>query len=222
MVASANETEARHIVTGTLGCPICHAEYPIENGVVDFRQGARVAEAEADSAAPTHDDALKLAALLGLSDSLGFAVLVGAWGTLAATLAHVVETPLLLVDPPHGITGAPGISVIRTDGALPLASSSARGVAVDRAERLTEAVRVMRTAGRLVAPLAVPPPADVRELARDEEVCGWESASSRRRHLLRCTCGVQGAPRQPLPRARRQTVRRSRSCTSSPPRAVSP
>ena len=29
LVAAADETEGRHIMRGLLGCPVCHARYPI-------------------------------------------------------------------------------------------------------------------------------------------------------------------------------------------------
>jgi hypothetical protein len=81
-----------------------------------------------------------------------------------------VETPLVLVDPPDGIEGEPGISILRCDGDLPLAVGAARGVAIDgdSRERVASAVRATRAAGRVVAPVGVPLPEGVRELARDE------------------------------------------------------
>src|SRR6476469_8084211 len=83
LVAAALRMEARHIVEGTLGCPVCGAEYPIHDGVVDFRRsGASTSTTSADMHATT-DDAMRLAALLDLSTPNGFAVLLGAWGSLA-------------------------------------------------------------------------------------------------------------------------------------------
>ena len=34
LVAAAEAMSGRHIVRGTLGCPVCEAEYPIRDGVV--------------------------------------------------------------------------------------------------------------------------------------------------------------------------------------------
>lgn len=167
LVASATRMEARHIVTGTLGCPVCLAEYPIEDGVVDFRAGrAEVARRHEHTPA---GDAMRLAALLDLTDATGFAVLLGGWGAIAPELAAIADTPLILVDPPGGIRGAPGISVLRCDGEIPLALGGARAIAVDAAgsERATSAVRVTRARGRMLAPIEVPVPQGVRELARD-------------------------------------------------------
>jgi uncharacterized protein YbaR (Trm112 family) len=179
LVASATRMDARHIVEGMLGCPVCHAEYPLHHGVVDFRRGALSDPSSAilsESSAqpvPSPDPALaeRLAALLGLSDARGFAVLVGPWGAQASVLSQLVETPLVLVDPPPGVEGSPGVSVLLTDGGpLPLAPGAARGVAIGTASaaRLASAVGVLKVFGRLVASVAVPLPHGVRELARDD------------------------------------------------------
>lgn len=169
LVASAVRTEARHIVVGTLGCPVCSAEYPIREGVADFRGGGTPANVAA--AAPgSADAAMRLAALLDLSDANGFAVLIGAWGNHASELAALTEVPLLLVDPPHGVVGAPGISVLRCDGALPIAAGAARAMAFDGPVpgRIVSAVRATRVRGRVVGSASMAVPTEVRELARDE------------------------------------------------------
>jgi uncharacterized protein YbaR (Trm112 family) len=170
LVASADRIEARHIVEGTLGCPVCKAEYSIHRGVVDFRRTAPGVFPPAVT--PDYEQAMRLAAFLDLSDSLGFAVLLGAWGSHASLLRAEVETPLVLVDPPQGVEGEPGISVLRSDGELPLAAGAARGLAIDGGSesRLASAVRAIRSKGRLVAPVSVALPAGVRELARDDTV----------------------------------------------------
>ena len=130
LVAAAVRMEARHIVEGTLGCPVCSAEYPIRDGVVDFRRdGGVIAAAHVASHAEL---AMRLAALLNLADAQGFAVLLGEWGAHAHELASIVETPLVVVDPPADVVGAPGVSVLRCDGSdVPLAVGSARAMAID-------------------------------------------------------------------------------------------
>lgn len=170
LVVAATHMDARHVVSGTLGCPVCLTEYPIEDGVVDFR--ATRTPVETPSAPAPADSAMRLAAMLDLADTTGFAVLLGAWGSIAHELATIVETPLILVDPPSGVFGAPGISVLRCDGEIPLASGAARAIAIDAdgAARATSAVRVMRARGRVVAPVVLPVPEGVRELARDAQL----------------------------------------------------
>jgi uncharacterized protein YbaR (Trm112 family) len=175
LVASATRMEARHIVDGLLGCPVCQAQYPIRNGVADFRRSESRLDSPATGSPPgtprgNAASAMRLAAFLGLSDALGFAVLLDEWGAEASALRELVETPLLLVDPPPGTEGEPGVSVVLSDGVPPLAAGAARATAIatSSAERVAAAVRITRAGGRVVAPATVALPAGVRELARDE------------------------------------------------------
>ena len=170
LVAAATRTAFRHIIEGTLGCPVCRAQYPIHRGVVDFRRAAHAPSIP--DAPPDEAQATRLAAFLDLTDRTGFAVLLGPWSVHAPLLRAVVETPLIVVDPPLGTEGEPGVSVLRCDGPLPLAAGAARGIAIDDGggARVASAVRVTRVRGRLVAPVAVALPVDVKELARDDAV----------------------------------------------------
>src|SRR3954462_15554710 len=36
LVLAAQRTEDRHVLEGTLGCPVCHATYPIHGGIAEF------------------------------------------------------------------------------------------------------------------------------------------------------------------------------------------
>ena len=169
LVLAARRTEERHVLEGTLGCPVCRAEYPIHDGIADFTDGA--ATRAATGALHTLPPADHLAAMLNLGDALGFAVLVGAWGTRADALIEIVDAPpLLLVDPPAGVVMWHGLSGIRAGAKLPLATGAARAVATDSADpaRVAEAVRVARVGGRVVAPADAPVPQEVRELVRDD------------------------------------------------------
>jgi hypothetical protein len=168
LVATAERMVARHIVDGMIGCPICGAEFPVRRGVVDFRRGP--AGLLPPSEPPAAEQAMRIAALLALSDASGFAVLAGTWTVHTPLLLGMVETPLVLVDPPEDVEGEPGVSVIRCDGPLPLAAGAARGVAIDAgpSPRIASAVRATRVTGRVMAPASVPVPDGLRELARDD------------------------------------------------------
>jgi uncharacterized protein YbaR (Trm112 family) len=174
LVASANRTEGRDIIEGTLGCPICRAEYPIREGVVWFGE-PEPARPAPDRALPADPElAMRLAAFLDLSDAQGFALLAGAWGRAAPLLRGVVPTHLVLLNPPPAVAAADGISVLEIAAGIPLADATCRGVALDDAHadaaHLEAAVRVLRPRGRLVAPASTPTPAGVTELARDERL----------------------------------------------------
>ena len=172
LVLSATRLEARHVLEGTLGCPICHAEYPIEGGIADFRVKERTSPIDA-SAMPEIPAPEELAAMLALTDPLGFVVLVGAWARRADALLDLLDAPpFLLVDPPEDVAIGPGLSGIRAGIELPIAAGAARGVAVDDTTpaRVQSAARTTRAGGRLVAPVHAFLPAGVRELARDSRV----------------------------------------------------
>ena len=172
LVLAARRTEDRHVLEGTLGWPVCREEYPIHDGIADFSDGSKHHRAASDAtrALPPADH---LAAMLGLGDALGFAVLIGAWGSRADALIEMLDAPpLLLVDPPAGVVMGHGLSGIRTNATLPLATGAARGVATDAvdASRVADAARVTRVGGRIVASADALVPDGVRELVRDDVV----------------------------------------------------
>jgi len=177
LVASTGRMVDRHIVEGSLGCPICRAVYPVHGGVTDFSGGEPPAEPAPEAAAggdaPSEDDALRLAALLGLAEPNQRAMLIGDWGRLAEPLLAIVPTELLLVDPPAGVGAGEGRSPIRCGARpVPLAAEGLRAAALDGATardaaRARAAVRAVRAGGRVVGPADAPLPAEVRELARD-------------------------------------------------------
>lgn len=179
LVLAAARLEARHVQEGTLGCPVCHAQYPIRDGIVDLRPGggerpaAGARDRLADPQLVEQVPAFALAAMLNLADALGFAVLVGEWGRHAHALLDLEHVPpLLLVDPPDGVEIVPGLSGVLAGASLPLASGAARAVAVDDAEpaRLASGAQATRAGGRIVAPARAAVPDGVRELVRDEHV----------------------------------------------------
>ena len=177
LVLAAAQIDARHVRDGTLGCPICRAEYPIHDGIADFRladigpSGLDAASSDASPSIAEHVGADHLAAMLNLGDALGFAVLIGDWTRLADGMLELGNPPpLLLVDPPEGSEMAPGLSGVRAGAVLPLAAGAARAIAVDATDetRLASAVKTTRVTGRIVAPARARIPAGVRELVRDD------------------------------------------------------
>lgn len=176
LVASAAHTEARHIIDGTLGCPHCGAEFPIEGGVARFAQPTHATPAETPSA----DVAMRLAAFLDLTDARGFALLWGRWAAHADQIRRIAETALVLVNAPRGVA-ADVAGVIETRDALPLAPGSARAATI--AEDMTAAevasvVRSIRDKGRLVGSATAAVPDGVAELARDEHMWVGEKTAA--------------------------------------------
>jgi uncharacterized protein YbaR (Trm112 family) len=170
LVAAAYATAERHVVRGTLGCPVCKAEYPVHDGVADF--GAAPDAATAPDPEWDEDMALRVAALLDLGAPGGTIVLGGAWQRVGATVAELTGVRVLLLDPPRAEPLREEVSAVRGGGTIPVAGAGVRGVALDGhtadAERLAAAARALRPRGRLVAPASGSVPDGVTEVARDD------------------------------------------------------
>lgn len=171
LVASIDESVDRDIVRGTLGCPICLAEYPIQNGIVLFDD--TTPQAVPARAAPREDDAIRLAAALDLTDARMTALLHGAWGAYAPILRGLTPAQLLLLNPPHGITSGDGVSILRSGDVAPVAQSAVAAVALDAgaAPPMVESlVASLKPGARMLGQARTPIPDGLTELARDEEV----------------------------------------------------
>lgn len=164
LIVAASRSESRHVISGTLGCPVCHAEFAITDGAAIIDADAPQAVSEP----PDADMAMRLAAFLQLTDVSGFIVLHGRWGNHVDPLHAVVDLPAVLVNPAPDTAAE---AVIRCNDSLPLAAGVARGAALDAqlSAPLADAiVRGVRVGGRVVGSATLPVPAGVRELVRDE------------------------------------------------------
>ena len=124
LVLIPDEMVERSIRSGRLGCPVCHREYPIRDGVVEFTDG--------EPAAIDHRDlgleAGALAAFLGLSGPGGYVGLVGASATLGAELiSEVPGVHFVGVNPPARSSELTMLSLVRA-GSIPVKSRALRGV----------------------------------------------------------------------------------------------
>ena len=164
LVAAAERSEQRHIVSGVLGCPVCGAEYPIRDGVARFADAAPVAAEPASV-----EIAMRIAAFLELTDARGFALLCGRWGAHAGPLAELVETPLFLVNPPAGADLSRAAAVIEAGETLPLSAGVARAAALDPALAMSPdaVLRALRGSARVMGPVTLPIPTGLTEVARD-------------------------------------------------------
>lgn len=167
LVAAMDEVRDRDIVRGTLGCPVCRAEFPVENGIVRFADVALPPARHADS-----DDAVRLAAALELTDARLVAVLHGRWGELGPLVRTVSPAQLLLVNAPAQVSHEHGLSLLRA-ATSPIGPATVDALALD--DRDDRAMRVslldaLRPGGRVLARVAVPVPEGVQEIARDADV----------------------------------------------------
>lgn len=167
LVASIDRAEERDILAGTLGCPVCLAEYPIQNGIVRFAEIT-----PPPLTPPREDDAVRLAAALDLTEPKMTAVLHGAWGAVAPIVRGVSPAQLLLINPPAGIASGDGISIVHAERA-PLAHGSVDAVAFDgdaSEAMIASLLASLRGGGRMVGPIAVRIPEGLSELARDDAI----------------------------------------------------
>lgn len=195
LVAAAYRTAGRHIMSGALGCPVCRTQYPIEDGIADFTAvvpvpTAGVTSPVARDAADDGELALKLAALLDLTDPNGYVALLGPWTRVAHALRAVVPVSVLVVNPPDDVLIGDGVSAVRA-GRVPVLAGSARGVALHSAGAapagevdglLASSLRAVRPGGRVVGDRSLAPPPDVTLLAEDD--AHWVATRDRARPLL--------------------------------------
>jgi uncharacterized protein YbaR (Trm112 family) len=171
LVAASERTVGRSILEGVLGCPVCHAEYRIHDGVAEFAATAGNAGASTAPAAD-EEEVVRLAALLDLASPGGLVILGGEWDGCADALGAITDARLLLVNPTRHAGPSEPRSAIRVGDVLPVAPAACRAIALDAdtatVPLLASAVRALRPGGRLAAPAACPMPDGVVELARDD------------------------------------------------------
>ncbi|HET7025820.1 MAG TPA: hypothetical protein VFI39_11510 [Gemmatimonadales bacterium] len=162
-------TDGRSVRSGTLGCPVCQAEYRIEDGVVRFapRPGVAAPDATISGAA--------LHALLGLAGPGGYAALVGDVTAQAPALAHSDPgVHFAAVRPVAGLAESRELSLIDAD-LLPFKRGSLRGVVLGAgyggdARWVADAVRAVLPGLRVVGAGAAPA-GDGLELQAEAD--GW-------------------------------------------------
>ena len=177
LIASAVRSEARHIVDGLLGCPVCQAEFAIVAGVVRIDEPPATPHEE-----PSAEMAMRVAAFLDLTDSRGFALLCGRWGAHVDLVHRLSETRIVLVNPPPNVPPDVAAGAVVTRESIPFASGSARGIALDAtapARLVRSGVRAVRPGGRILAPATLRVPDGVAEIARDDQMwVGEKTAAS--------------------------------------------
>lgn len=167
LVLLPDEIEARSVITGQLGCPVCGQTFSIREGILNLG-----GPPESPSAGSRLDpDALT--PLAGLHGPGGYFALVGPLAGLSQEFQQANPgVALVAINPPAEVADAPGVSVIRA-GRIPLKSRSMRGVALgqpyaDEPYWIGEAARVVLPGLRIVGEGA-PPSDDTIELMASAE-----------------------------------------------------
>lgn len=133
LVLSTGEVRERMVRSGLLGCPVCHREYPIARGIVNFRRNRERVPKNSyvpPSPLPSADPA-RLQALLELSGPGGYVVLVGSAVRHAPPLARLMPgIHFVGVNAPADMEEQPALSLLYATEQIPLRSAVARGVVV--------------------------------------------------------------------------------------------
>ena len=151
LVVATGEMIGRSIMRGVVGCPSCHAEYRISQGVCRFG-AADAAESAERSAVP---EAQAIQALLFLSSPGGYVALVGSAARAASGLVALLGgVHLVGINAPPDVAQGPMLSLLESPDTLPLRTASVRGVVIGSeragAPWLAEGARVLLPGLRLV------------------------------------------------------------------------
>ena len=171
LVATADRTEARVILDGMLGCPVCGAEYAIRDGVTYFSGQGISPPAPAENY--DAEAAMRIAALLNATGASATIALVGSPLLLARAVQSIVLTRCVVINAPDAFAAAETLqthdmpmAIVRSDSALPLVPDAFTGIYVPWDEP-DAYMRALRAKGRLIARVDRAVPSDILELARD-------------------------------------------------------
>jgi uncharacterized protein YbaR (Trm112 family) len=181
LVLSTSEMNGRMVWMGLVGCPVCHRDFEIIDGIVDFTEvvtgerQARAVRRTPASASPVILDPQSLQALLDLGGPGGYVVLLGSAARLAEGLAGVMGgIHFVGINAPPDVEELPILSLLQTDRVIPLRQAMARGVVVGAELAGTswvgEGVKVLLRGRRLVIEDELAAPAGLERLASGQGV----------------------------------------------------
>lgn len=173
LIATASRTENRHIIEGTLGCPVCHAEFEIREGAMTLGGPEIMYSITAEAFDEEHSEErmTRMAAQLGLDERGGLYVLDDTGSYFAADfLGFSPNSQFIGATAYRGMHPELAGVFAGLKDAFPLAPGCTRGIVLSWAatpQLLRSAVKVLAPGGRLVAPRSERPPAGIKVLARD-------------------------------------------------------
>jgi uncharacterized protein YbaR (Trm112 family) len=171
LVAALHEMDGRLVVEAKLGCPVCNAEYFIRDGVAIFSDDERPDSAIQGS--PPDDAAERIAAFLDLTGPGKTVLLVGDEAASADALSELSDARVIALNSQLGSQLSERVAQVRARAPIPLAARSLDGIALDEShttpEIISEAARLLRPRGRLLAAARARLSPEFRELARDDD-----------------------------------------------------
>lgn len=165
LVLLPDEMQGRSVRSGQLGCPVCHREYSIVDGVPLLGRSAVVNRHRTSAITP---DAI--AAFLGLAGPGGYVAVVGdVPGLDGALVESLPGIHVAAVNPPSDTAELPMLSILRSR-LIPIKSRSLRGVVLaegfgDDTDWIVEAIRVVLPGLRVTGAGPAPARDDLEVLA---------------------------------------------------------
>lgn len=164
LVVLADRMEGRRVMDGRLGCANCREEYPVIGGVADLRA---TAASRADAADPTRErakaggegeeDSFRTAALLGIGEGTGTALLLAASPDRVRRVGALLPNAQVVGGSRAGRGADAGAGWVLHGPDLPFRDRSLRGVALlaeVTAGEVGEAARVLAPGARLILEVA--------------------------------------------------------------------
>lgn len=155
LIMLADRVAERRVYEASFGCPNCRGRFPVTGGFGDLRPEPETELPGAEGEPGTGEEAMRLAALLGVARGPGYVLVAGPAARMAPGIVALVED-LEVVAIDEALAGwaeEPGISRLATGATLPFQNASMRGVALsgDAVDLwLEEGARVLGGRGRLV------------------------------------------------------------------------
>jgi hypothetical protein len=119
---------------------------------------------------------MRTAALLNLIRPGSIAVLCGKEANAAEDLSQLTQSRVMALNPASNVEDTERVATIVTLGRIPLAASSVDGIAIGDCQSLIgDAARILKTGGRITAPVGASFPPVFREIARDDQSVVAES-----------------------------------------------
>lgn len=149
LILLADEVVDRRILDGSFGCANCRERFPVRAGFGDLRFGSAPA---APRPSDYRVDAMRLAALLGITEGPALVLVAGVEAAQASALADLIEGIEVVAAwaPLEAEAERPGVSRFAISGNLPFRSASMRAVALTD----PDTVRLVEDAARVAAPRA--------------------------------------------------------------------
>lgn len=159
LILLAEEIRERRVLEGDLGCAHCSERYPVRDGFADLRLPPRAAPSPSEKDPANEplerDEAVRLGALMGVTEGPGALLVKGPSARYAGFLAELIErVEVVGVEPT--LAGEPeseGVSRLAAGPVLPFYGGSFRALVLSgktSVADIDEAVRVTAPRGRVV------------------------------------------------------------------------